>query len=124
MVRLVCLLVLIGCAEPRRVERSRALVTPRSTLAVSTNPDPWLEQRLAPRHRSASTCRKDSDCNEHGFGFCGYLSDDVDRNQGGAIQAVLRYHGRACLYAKCASTACREDAFPTASTTQARAATD
>ncbi len=114
VMRLACIVVLIGCASPRPVERGTTpLVSPRPELAVSNKSDARLEQPLATRERSESNCRRDSDCNEHRFGVCGYLSDGFDHSQDGAMPAVLHYRGRACIYAQCASTACREKALPT-----------
>jgi hypothetical protein len=115
VLRLACIVVLIGCATPRPVERGVTIVSPRAQLAASTKSDAPLEQPLLPRDRSTSQCRHDSDCSEHDFGFCGYLDDGVNRNHSGAVLAVLRYRGRACMYAMCASSACREEALPTPS---------
>ena len=115
MLRVASIIVVVGCASPLRVERGTTQVTPRPTLAVSTKSDTRLEHPLAPRDRSATNCRRDSDCNEHRFGVCGYLSDGLDHSQYDTVAAVLHYRGRACIYAKCASTACREETLPTPS---------
>jgi len=92
-----------------------ALIVPSPELAASTTSAPRLEQPLAPRIRSANECTHDSDCSEHRFGFCGYLDDGRGHDNAGQTLAVLRHRGRTCIYAMCASTACREEALPTPS---------